>query len=130
MHNGQTQPLAASQPAPNGAAAIGVSITNERGEHRHYHARAVSFRIQRGVMQVVGREHGCYLWFDRCNLEVRDGRREILFRLLAGSASSDGTDLTIVAEVAPSAVHRTPRAKILTHRPKPHNGKTPPRKGA
>ena len=82
------------------APKIGVSITNERGERYHGRACAVSLHIKRGVIQIVDREPGCFVWFERCNLEVRDGRRNVQFRLLAGLASSDGTDLTIVAEVA------------------------------
>lgn len=90
----------ASDAVARRAAALGVSITNERGESFRYQAHAVSLRVKHGVVQIVEREHGCFVWFKRCRLEVRDGRRNILFRLLAGSASSDGNELTIVAEVA------------------------------
>lgn len=94
------KPALIGQPGSIEAPAVGVSITNERGERYRYQARAVSLRMKRGVLQVIERERGCFVWFERCNLEVHDGRRTLLFRLLAGSASSDGTDLTIVAEVA------------------------------
>lgn len=118
------KPCPDNQSGHNREPAIAVSITNERGESYRYQARLVSLRIKRGLVQVVERENDCYLWFERCNLEVRDGRRNVLFRLLAGSASSDGTGLTIVAEVAPPPVRRPPRAKTRARRRK--NDPDPP----
>ena len=112
------KPCPGNRSVHNSRPAIAVSVTNERGESYRYQARIVSLRIKRGVVQVVERENDCYLWFERCNLEVRDGRRNVLFRLLAGSASSDGRGLTIVAEVAPPSVRRTPRAKTRARRRK------------
>ncbi|MDO8540182.1 MAG: hypothetical protein Q7S40_07025 [Opitutaceae bacterium] len=83
-----------------GPVDIGISITNQRGERLCRRASAVSLRMGCGVIQLIERERGCFVWFRRCNVEVRDGRRNLLFRLLSGSASSDGANLTIVAEVA------------------------------
>ncbi len=130
--NPRTPALATRSAASN----IGVSITNERGERYRYQANSVSLRMKRGVLQIIERERGCFAWFEGCNLEVRDRRRNVLFRLLAGSASSDGTDLTIIAEVArrprgataegPAAFvpKRTPRAaqksEALSDRPRPN----------
>lgn len=111
-------PRPVNRPGHNHAPAIAVSLTNERGESCRYRARIVSLRIKQGLVQVVERENNCYLWFERCNLEVRDGRRNVLFRLLTGSASSDGTGLTIVAEVAPPAARRSQRAKPSARCPK------------
>lgn len=79
---------------------IGFSITNQRGEHYCCRARGVSLRIKRGVVQMIEGKHVCFLWFERCRVELRDGRRRIFYRLLEGSASGDGAGLTIVAEVA------------------------------
>ena len=80
-------------------AKIGFSITNQHGEHYCCRAKGVSLQIKRGVVQMVEGKGGCFVWFDRCRVELRDGRRKLLYRLLTGSASSDGADLTIVAEV-------------------------------
>lgn len=112
------KPCPVNRSGRNREPAIAVSVTNERGESYRYRARIVSLRIKRGVVQVVERGNGCYLWFERCNLEVRDGRRNVLFRLLAGSASSDGTDLTIVAEVAPPSARGSQRGKSPARRPR------------
>jgi hypothetical protein len=79
--------------------AIGFSITNQRGEHYCCRARDVNLRIKRGLVQMVEGKRGCFLWFRRCQVEVRDDRRKLFYRLLAGSASDDGAGLTIVAEV-------------------------------
>jgi hypothetical protein len=86
--------------AGRGPLEIGFSITNQRGEHYFCRARGVSLRIKRGVLQMVEGKHGCFVWFERCRVELRDGRRRIFYRLLEGSASGDGAGLTIVAEVA------------------------------
>lgn len=75
------------------------AITNQRGEHFCCRAKGVSLRITRGMVQLVEGKRGCFVSFDRCRVELRDGHRRILYRLLAGSASSDGSGLTIVAEV-------------------------------
>ena len=91
------------KPAPSDkrdSAEIGLSITNQRGERYCCRTNGVSLRIKRGVVQMVEGKRGCFVWFERCQVEVRDGRRNVLFRLLTGSASSDGADLAIVAEVA------------------------------
>ena len=85
--------------AAHNAPEIGFSITNQRGEHFRCRARGVSLRITRGMVQLVEGKRGCFVWFDRCRVELRDGHRKLLYQLLAGSASSDVTGLTIVAEV-------------------------------
>ncbi len=92
--NGKSPPAAAAS-----LPEIGFSITNQRGEHHRCRAKGVSLRIKRGVVQLIEGRRGCFVWFDRCRVELRDGRRKVLYRLLAGSASSDSSGLTIVAEV-------------------------------
>lgn len=86
--------------AGRGPPEIGFSITNQRGEHYCCRARGVNLQIKRGVVQMVEGKRGCFVWFERCRVELRDGRRRIFYRLREGSASGDGTGLTIVAEVA------------------------------
>jgi hypothetical protein len=56
--------------------------------------------MKSGVVQVVEQRRGCFVWFKRCNLEIREHRRKEFFRLLAGSGHNDGGDLTIIAEFA------------------------------
>lgn len=92
--NGRTASI-----AERSASGIGFSITNQRGEHSCCRARGVSLRIKRGIMQLVEGKRGCFVWFDRCRVELRDGHRTLSYRLLGGSASSDDAGLTIVAEV-------------------------------
>lgn len=92
--NGKTLPTAAAS-----LPEIGLSITNQRGEHHRCRAKGVTLRITRGIVQLIDGRRGCLVWFDRCRVELRDGHRKVLYRLLAGSASSDATGLTIVAEV-------------------------------
>jgi hypothetical protein len=79
---------------------IGFSITNQRGEHFCCRAKGVRLRISRGEVQLVEGKRGCFLWFDGCRIELRDGHQKLLYRLIAGFASSDATGLTVVAEVA------------------------------
>ena len=95
------------------SAEISLSITNQRGERYCCRANGVSLRIKRGVVQMVEGQRKCFVWFDRCCVELRDGRRNVLYQLLTGSAASDGTDLTIVAEVdgAIKGVVETARAR-------------------
>lgn len=88
-------------PAKKGCSAeIGFSITNQRGERFCCRSSAVALRIKRGMVQMIEGERGCFVWFEQCQVEVCGGRRNILFHLRTGSASSDGGELTIVAEVA------------------------------
>lgn len=88
--------------AHSAGAGIGVSITSERGQRFRYKAETVSLRMTAGVIQIVERARGCFVWFDGCKLEIREQRRKVLFRLRSGSASNNGTDLTVVAEIAHS----------------------------
>lgn len=97
--NGAPSAIAAESTVGKGSK-FKVSITNERGERYCRHANAVSLRINSGIVQVVERKRGCFVWFKRCNLEIRDRGRKMLFQLLAGSGHNDGGDLTIIAEVA------------------------------
>ena len=86
------------KPAPTDkrdSVDVGISITNQRGERYFCRASAVSLRITHGVVQKIEGERGCFVWFERCQVEVRDSHRNVLFQLLTGSASSDGSDLTI-----------------------------------
>lgn len=59
----------------------------------------MSLRITRGMVQLLESKRGCFVWFDRCRVELCDGQRRIRYRLLTGSASSDEAGLTIVGEV-------------------------------
>ncbi|ACB77687.1 hypothetical protein Oter_4416 [Opitutus terrae PB90-1] len=78
---------------------IGFSITNQSGEHFVCRAKGVTMRIERGLVQLVEGHDGCFVWFDRCRVELYDGCRKVCYRLLAGSASRDGARLAILAEV-------------------------------
>lgn len=85
--------------ADRGPPDIAFSITNERGENFSCRARGVSFRFTRGIVQMVEEKRGCFVCFDDCLVELRDGHRNVCYQLHTGSVSSDGTDVTIVAEV-------------------------------
>lgn len=119
--------------AERGTPEIGFSITNQRGEHYYCQATGVSLRVRRGVVQLIEGQRGCFVWFDRGRVELRDGRRHVLYRLHTGSASSDGDDLTIVAEVvgAIDGVVKAARARSRAARkPAPTDSKNgqPPAK--
>ena len=92
---------------------IRISITNQHGQRYRYHAQAVSLSMRKGVLQVVEDAQGCFVWFDQCNLEIRDGVRNLLFNLKTGAASNlPGAELTILAELVPSAMPtKKPRQK-------------------
>jgi len=84
--------------------AIRISLTNQRGQRYRYRAQAVSLSMKKGVLQVIENEQGCFLWFDQCNLEIREGVQNLLFHLKTGAASSlPGAGLVILADLTPSA---------------------------
>lgn len=105
-----------SVPLPSSAAAGGggirISITSQHGQRYRYRASAVSLSIRKGELQIVENDGRCFVWFDHCELEVRDVRRTMLFRLNAGAASKDpGAEIVILAELAtaaPKAIARRP----------------------
>ena len=113
-------PSARSSPQVTGLreGAVHVSITNQYGQRYRYHARAVSLSMKNGVMRVAENEGGCFVWFDRCELEVRDARNTLLFHLKSGAASKvPGTELAILAELAPASQRmKRPRAKLARSR--------------
>jgi hypothetical protein len=127
--NGAT-PVITAESAVDNATKFKVSITNERGERYSCHANAVSLRMKSGVVQVVEQRRGCFVWFKRCNLEIRDHRRKVLFRLLAGSGHNDGGDLTIIAEVAHPPRDPPPTGvPVHNHADAPRGGRKRPRTG-
>ena len=70
--------------------------------------------MSKGALQVVENDGRCFVWFDHCDLEVRDRRRTVLFKLNAGAASNEpGAEIVILAELASSP----PKARV--RRPKP-----------
>lgn len=82
---------------------IRISITNQRGQRYQYVAQAVSLSMKQSALQIVENEPACFVWFDDCNVTIRDGVRTVLFRLATGAASNRvGADLVILAELAPS----------------------------
>ena len=109
--------LVPSSSAPGAAGGgIRISITNQHGRRYRYRASAVSLNLRKGALQDVENDGRCFVWFDRCDLEVRDTRRTVLFKLKAGAASNQsGTEIVILAElVAP-----TPRARARRSMPLP-----------
>lgn len=100
----------APRPAPALPSAAGVSksgirisVTNQRGQRYQYLAQAVSLSMKRSALEIVENEPACFVWFDECNVTIRDGVRKVIFRLATGAASSRvGADLVILAELAPS----------------------------
>jgi hypothetical protein len=88
---------------PARARGVDVSITNERGERRKYHAQAVNLQIVQGGIEVQQDGRGCFAWFERCRLEVRAGRERVVLPLSSGAASSHGSVLAIVATSQPTA---------------------------
>ena len=103
---------------------VRVSITNQRGQRYRYRAQTVSLNIRKGMFQVIENTQGCFLWFDRCNLEIRNGVRNLLFDLKTGAASNiPGVELVILAELAPSATtakrHRRTRSNHADTTPNP-----------
>lgn len=95
-------------PVPPAAAAAGggirISITNQHGQRYRYRASGVSLSMRKGELQLVENDGRCFVWFDHCELEVRDARRTVLFRLNAGAASNQpGAEIVILAEEADAA---------------------------
>ena len=103
MKNPPPTTLSPSRAADPHDGGIRISITNQHGQRYRYRAQAVSLSMRKGVLQVVENAQGCFVWFDQCNLEVRDGVRNLLFHLQTGAASTlPGAELVILAEIAPS----------------------------
>lgn len=104
-----------SAPGPAGGG-IRISITNQHGQRYRYRASAVSLNMRKGELQVVENDGRCFVWFDHCDLEVRDTRRTVLLKLKAGAASNQsGTEIVILAELVAS----TPKARARRSTPLP-----------
>jgi hypothetical protein len=90
-----------------GESGIRISITNQQGQRYRYRATAVSLTMRKGVRQVIEHDGRCFVWFDHCDLEVRDTRRTMLFELNAGAASNQpGSEIVILAELVSSTPKR------------------------
>lgn len=83
--------------------AIRVSITNQHGQRQCYCAQDVNFKIQNGEVQVVQNEKGCFVWFDQCDLVLREGSIASILRLKSGAASKrEGEGISIIADFNPA----------------------------
>lgn len=106
-----------SSPRAAGAheGGIRISITNLHGQRYRYKARAVSLSMRNGKLQVVENDGRCFLWFDHCDVEVRDARSNLLFHLKAGAASSlPDAEIVILADFAAAGAKTRTRRKILS----------------
>lgn len=112
----KTLPLLLPPAAAAAGGGIRISITNQRGQRYRYRASAVSLAMRKGELQVVENDGRCFVWFDHCDLEVRDARRTVLFRLKAGAASKQpGAEIVILAELSTG----TPKATAHRRTPPP-----------
>jgi hypothetical protein len=104
----KTPPVPSPRPATVALeGGIRISITNQHGQRYRYRACAVSLNIRKGALRVIENDGRCYVWFEQCDLEVRDTRRTVLFRLNAGAASNQpDAEIVILAEL----VRSTPKA--------------------
>lgn len=94
---------------------IRISITNQQGQRHNYLAQGVSLNMRNGQLQFVENDERCFLWFDHCDLEVRDARSRLLFHLKAGAASSQpDAELVILADFAAAGAKPKARRKILS----------------
>ena len=104
-HNSGVKPVAfetsgeleSTEAVPFDRSGVGVSITSEHGETRHYQAQSVTLQIVRGGMEVLQDQRGCYAWFERCRLEASVGRERLVLGFATGVMSSCGAEMTIVA---------------------------------
>ncbi len=106
-----------SSPRVAGArkGGIRISITNQRGQRYSYRAQAVSLSMKNGKLQVVENDGRCFLWFDHCDVEIRDARSNLLFHLKAGAASSlPDAELVILADFAVTGAKTKTRRKPLS----------------
>lgn len=95
----KTLPVPLSSALGAAGGGIRISITNQHGQRYRYRASAVSLNMRRGVLQFVANDGRSLVWFDHCDLEVRDTRRTVLFKLNAGAASNQpGAEIVILAE--------------------------------
>lgn len=104
-----------SSPLAGGAlkGGIRISITNQHGQRYSYRAQAVSLSMKNGKLQVVENDGRCFLWFDHCDLEVRDAGNNLLFHLKAGAASTlPDAELVILADFAAAGAKADARRKI------------------
>lgn len=91
-------PPRAPRAAIRNAPVIAFSITNQGGAHYHCDVKGVTLEVEGGTVQIFPGRRGCFVAFERCRVELRDGRRSISYQLLEGAASSRGHDLTIIGE--------------------------------
>jgi len=112
--------LISSPPRAAGARKGGIrlSITNQNGQRLSYTAQAVSLSVRNGKLQVVENDGRCFLWFDHCDLEVRDAREKMLFHLKAGAASKlPDAEIVILADFARAGAKIKVRRKTLPWSP-------------
>lgn len=101
---------------------IRISITNQHGQRYRYRACAVVLNMRKGALRIIENVGRFFVWFDECDLEVRDSRRTLLFRLNAGAASNQSdAEMVILAELAPS----TPKARACRTIPSPPSAAAP-----
>ena len=97
---------------------IRISITNQHGQRYRYRAQAVSLSMRKGKLQVLESDGRCFLWFDHCDLEVRDARSNLLFHLKTGAVSSlPDAELVILADFAAAGAKSKARRKIPSRPP-------------
>ena len=95
---------------------IRIAITNQYGQRYRYRAQAVALSMRKGELQVVENDGRCFLWFDHCDLKVRDGSKNLLLHLKTGTATQlPDAEFVILAEL----LSARPKAKTRRVRTSP-----------
>jgi hypothetical protein len=76
---------------------IRIFIETRGGHSYRYHANDLTLVMRKGVVRVIEKEHGCFIFFDRCDIVVTDVDGNTLFHLNHGRIPDAGSDLYITA---------------------------------
>jgi hypothetical protein len=83
------------KPAEN-PATIQVAIQTRGGLVYRYRARDLRLALRRGVVRVIERDAGCFVYFDHCDLAVTDPDGRTLFQLNRGQVEEIDSNLEVV----------------------------------
>ncbi len=78
--------------------AIQIAIETRGGHSYRYRAQNLTLAMRKGVVRVIEKEYGCFIFFDRCDIAVTDVEGNTLFHLNHGRLADAGSDLFITTD--------------------------------
>ena len=95
--NPSTMSATASAPV-HSSPAIRIAIETRGGHSYRYHATDLTLAMRKGVVRVIEKDYGCFIFFDRCDISVTDCEGNTLFHLNHGRIPDAGSDLFVTVD--------------------------------